>query len=175
VAGDDATVVVCDGLDPRESSRDLPRLADLPYEVVQIGHEDETVVDGVALWTVPAYNEPDGPHTGADGRPYHPEGRGCGFLVALGDTQAFWPGDTDVLPGHAELDVGVFLPPIGGAFTMDRAAAADLAAAMEPDAVVPVHYNTFDALETDSTAFLSDLAGRGVPVALDEGWTPPGA
>jgi len=175
VAGDDATVMVCDGLDPRTSPRDLPRPADLPYDVVEVGHEAERVIDGVPLWTVPAYNEPDGPHTRADGQPYHPEGRGCGFLVSLGDTRVFWPGDTDALPGHSEVDVDVFLPPIGGAFTMDRVEAADLAAAIGPDAVVPIHYNTFEALETDSGAFLSDLAGRGVPVALDEGWRWPGA
>ncbi|PSQ48138.1 hydrolase, partial [Halobacteriales archaeon SW_6_65_15] len=46
--------------------------------------------------------------------------------------------------------------------------AADLAEAMDPDLVLPVHYNTFEALETDSGAFAADVAGRGVPVVLDE-------
>jgi L-ascorbate metabolism protein UlaG (beta-lactamase superfamily) len=168
VASEDATIVAFDGLNTHDSSRDLSRLADLPYDVVEVGMEDETVVDEIPLWTVPAYNEPDGPHTRADGTPFHPEGFGCGFLVVLGETRVFWPGDTDVLDGHDELDVDVFLPPIGGAFTMDSEAAADLAVEMDPDLVVPIHYNTFEALETDSQAFASDVAAAGIPVALDE-------
>jgi L-ascorbate metabolism protein UlaG (beta-lactamase superfamily) len=80
----------------------------------------------------------------------------------------FWPGDSDALEGHAELDVDVFLPPIGGAFTMDRREAALLTANMDPDLVVPIHYNTFDALETDSTAFVTDVATESVAAALDE-------
>jgi L-ascorbate metabolism protein UlaG (beta-lactamase superfamily) len=51
---------------------------------------------------------------------------------------------------------------------MNRGEAATLAAAMEPALVVPVHYNTFDALETDSRGFAADVAESGVSVALDE-------
>jgi L-ascorbate metabolism protein UlaG (beta-lactamase superfamily) len=51
---------------------------------------------------------------------------------------------------------------------MDRHAAADLAAAMGPDLVVPVHYDAFPAIEADAAAFADDLEGRGVRVALDE-------
>jgi L-ascorbate metabolism protein UlaG (beta-lactamase superfamily) len=80
----------------------------------------------------------------------------------------FWPGDTDVLEGHDRLDVSLFCPPIGGAFTMDRHEAADLAAALYPDLVCPVHYDTFEAIETNARAFASDVASRGVPVVLDE-------
>jgi L-ascorbate metabolism protein UlaG (beta-lactamase superfamily) len=168
-----ATVVACDGIDIRDSTRDLDRLSTLPHDVRELGHEDEAVVEGVTLWTVPAYNEPGGPHTDPEGQPFHPEGRGCGFLLSIDGVRVFWPGDTDALPGHAELDVDVFLPPISQSFTMDRAEAAELAAEMRPDIVVPIHYNTFDALEADSQAFVGDVADWGVPVALDEGWTPP--
>jgi L-ascorbate metabolism protein UlaG (beta-lactamase superfamily) len=168
VAGPDATVVACEGIDPRQSSRDLPRFADLPQEVIAVGTEAERVLADVPLWTMPAYNHPDGPRAGANGQPIHPEGRGCGFLLALDGTRVFWTGDTDVLDGHAALDVDVLCPPIGGTFTMDRKEATDLAAAMEPDLVVPIHYNTFTAIETDSRTFAADVAGAGVPVALDE-------
>lgn len=168
VAGPDATVAVCEGIDPRGSGRELPRFVDLPHEVVELGTESQRVLAGVPLWTVPAYNRPDGPHTDGNGQPIHPEGRGCGFLLALEGTRVFWTGDTDVLAGHAELNVDVFCPPIGGTFTMDREEAAELAAAIEPELVVPVHYNTFATIETDSGAFAADVAAAGVPVALDE-------
>ena len=164
----DGTVLACEGIDPRQSRRDLPRFVDLGYEVQQTGTEDEHIFADTAIWTVPAYNEPDGPHTRADGAPFHPEGRGCGFLLGIDGTRVFWPGDTDVLDGHAELDIDVFLPPVGGAFTMDRHEAANLAEALDPELVVPIHYNTFEALETDSGAFAEELAERGVAVELDE-------
>ncbi len=168
VAAPDATVLAFEGIQPRRGRRDLPRFADLPHEVRTVGAEQQGVAADVLFWTVPAYNDPDGPRVGADGTPFHPEGRGCGFLLSVDGTRLFWPGDTDVLDGHAELDVDVLCPPIGGSFTMDRAEAADLAAATDPGLVVPVHYNTFDALETDSRAFAADVATAGVPVALDE-------
>jgi L-ascorbate metabolism protein UlaG (beta-lactamase superfamily) len=168
VASEDATVVACEGINPRNSGRNLPRFADLPFDVLAVGTEADRIVEEIPLWTVPAYNEPDGPHTRADGTPYHPQGRGCGFLLSVDGTRIFWPGDTDVLDGHEALDVDVFLPPIGGSFTMDRHEAARLAEAMDPDLVIPIHYNTFAALETDSTAFVEDVESRGVAVTLDE-------
>jgi len=167
VAAADATVLAFEGINVRDSSRDLPRLADIDHDVRTVGTEADVVAADLPAWTVPAYNHPDGPHTRADGSPVHPEGLGCGFLLSLDGTTVFWPGDTDVLAGHAELDVDVFLPPIGGSFTMDRDAAAALAVEMEPGLVVPIHYNTFGALETDSAAFAADLRGS-VAVALDE-------
>ena len=170
VAGADATIVAFEGINSRDSRRDLDRLVELPHDVREVGTDEEALVADVPLWTVPAYNHPDGPHTRADGQPVHPEGFGCGFLLSIGGTRVFWPGDTDVLEGHAELDVDVFLPPIGGSFTMDREGAAVLAGALDPALVMPIHYNTFDALETDSRAFAADAAARGVPVALDESW-----
>ena len=162
------TVLACEGINPRDSRRDLPRFSDLDHEIEHTSTEAEHVLAETPIWTVPAYNDPDGPRTREDGTPIHPEGRGCGFLLGIDGTRVFWPGDTDVLDGHAELDVDVFLPPIGGSFTMDRHEAAELAEALDPELVVPIHYNTFEALETDSAAFAEDLTARGVAVELDE-------
>jgi len=174
VAADDATLVVFEGVNSHRIDRDVERVTTLPYETRRVDDEADIAVGDVVVRTVPAYNRPDGPHTTPDGDPYHPEGFGCGFHLTLPgndtheDVRVLWPGDTDVLEGHAELDVSLFCPPIGGSFTMDRHEAADLAEAMAPDLVVPIHYDTFDALETDSSAFAADVASRGVPVVLDE-------
>lgn len=167
VAAEDVTLLVFDGLDVHDTDRTDVRPADLPYDVRRVGMEDELLAADVPVWTVPAYNEPDGPHTRQDGTPIHPEGFGCGFLLAMDGRRVFWPGDTDVLDGHDELDVDVFLPPIGGSFTMDRHGAADLAADLEPDLALPIHYNTFTGLETDDRDFVADVAESGVPVVLD--------
>ena len=60
------------------------------------------------------------------------------------------------------------LPPIGGSFSIDREAAADLARAMAPDLTLSVHYDTFDVLEADAETVIIDVARRGLPVVLDE-------
>jgi L-ascorbate metabolism protein UlaG (beta-lactamase superfamily) len=168
VAGEDATVVAFEGINVHATDRDLDRLADLDYEVRKVSMEADVLVDDVPIWTMPAYNHEDGRNVKDDGSPIHPKGIGCGFLVALDDTRVFWPGDTDVLDGHAELDVSLFVPTIAKNYTMNRHEAADLAEEMDPDLVLPMHYNTFESLEADSGAFAEDVAKRGVPVVLDE-------
>jgi L-ascorbate metabolism protein UlaG (beta-lactamase superfamily) len=168
VAGPDTTVVAFEAIDDQVADRDLPPLSSLPYDVVTVDDRASVTVDGVPVWTTPAYNEADGPHTRPDGTPFHPEGFGCGFLVDVEGTRVLYPGDTDALGPHQNVEVSVFCPPIGPRFTMDRREAAVLAARMRPDLVVPVHYNTFSTLETDSRQFAADVAGAGVPVALDE-------
>jgi L-ascorbate metabolism protein UlaG (beta-lactamase superfamily) len=167
VAHDDATVVVYEAVYPPGIDRDVKDLDALPQEVVRVDDETDTLLADVVVRTVPAYNRPDGSNVDADGDPLHPEGFGCGYVLTLGDTTVFWPGDSDVLDGHAELDVDVFLAPIGN-FTMDRQDAADLAGVLDPGLVVPIHYDTFEALEANSGAFAVNVAKRGVPVALDE-------
>lgn len=168
VADDDATVVLFEGINTHRIDRDVERPADLPFEVREVDAASDIAVDGAIVRTTAAYNDPDGPHVRGNGEPYHPKGLGCGFHVTLGGTSVYWPGDTDVLAGHEHLDVDVFCPPIGGTYTMDRREAADLAARLDPDLVLPVHYDTFEAIETDAEAFADDLRGRGVEVELDE-------
>ena len=168
VAHEDATVVVYEAVDASNVDRDVVPIAELPYDVVRAGYGESLSVGGVGVEVVPAYNRSDGPNVTGDGEPTHPEGFGCGFLLTLDGTSAFWPGDSDVIDAHDDLDVSLFVPPIGRSFTMDRHGAADLAERLEPDLVLPVHYNTFDALEADSAAFAADVAARGVPVVLDE-------
>ncbi|MFW5964243.1 MAG: MBL fold metallo-hydrolase [Natronomonas sp.] len=167
VAADTATVVVFEGINAHHIDRDVERPADLPYEILDVGAEADIAVGDAIVRTTAAYNDRDGPHVRPSGEPYHPKGRGCGFHVTLDGVSVYWPGDTDVLAGHEHLDVDVFCPPIGGTFTMDRHEAADLAEAMDPELVVPIHYDTFPEIETDAEAFVEDLRGRGIAVELD--------
>jgi L-ascorbate metabolism protein UlaG (beta-lactamase superfamily) len=195
VADPDATLVIYEGVDPAGIDRDVEPVEELPYDVVRVGDDahvrltaagddgagydhdvatggdDLPAADGDAVadvWSLPAYNDPDGPHARPDGSVPHPEGLGCGFYCSLGGTTAFWPGDSDALPGFEALEPSLFLANLGGTVVMDRHEAADLAEAIDPDLVVPVHYGTVDLLRADSGAFAADVAGRSIPVALDE-------
>ncbi len=168
VAAVDATVVVYENVDAERIDRDVTPVAELDRETRRVTDEAHLRVGPVDVFTVPTHNEPDGPHTDAAGEPYHPPGFGCGYRLSVGGCSVFWPGDGDALPAFAELDVDVFLANIGGNVVSNRQESAELAGQMDPDVVLPVHYDTFDLLASDSTAFAADVAGRGVPVALDE-------
>lgn len=62
--------------------------------------------------------------------------------------------------GHASVRIetdDVFIPPIGGNFTMDRQEAARFTGSIGPELVLPVHYDTFEEIETDADAFKQEV------------------
>ncbi|WP_440765268.1 MBL fold metallo-hydrolase [Natronorubrum sp. DTA7] len=156
VAGDDVTVAVFEAVDA----------SDLSYDVVDLPHEGELTVDGIEVRTVPAYNDPDGEHVDDDGSPFHAEDEVIGLLFDLEGTTIFFPSDTDFLEHHESITADVFVPPIGGHFTMDRHEAADFARNVQPDLVLPEHYDTFEPIETDAEAFAAELESDGIRVEL---------
>lgn len=156
VAGPDATVAVYEAVDTDELDR----------EVVDLPHEGTTTVAGIDVRTVPAYNDPEGEHVDDSGDPFHAEGEVVGLLLRIEDTTVFFPSDTDFLAHHESIDADVFVPPIGGHFTMDRHEAAEFARSVDPELVLPVHYDTFEAIETDAGAFADELEDDGIAVEL---------
>ncbi|QCS42893.1 MBL fold metallo-hydrolase [Natrinema versiforme] len=156
VAATDATIAAYEGVDT----------SDLSFEVIDLPLVGETTVAGIDVRTVPAYNDPEGDHLDEDGGPFHAEGEVIGLLLALEGTTVFFPSDTDFLPHHESISADVFVPPIGGHFTMDRREAAAFARSVDPDLVLPEHYDTFDPIETDAEAFADDLAADGIRVEL---------
>ena len=156
VAGPDATVAVYEAVET----------GDLGHEVVDLPYEGELTVAGIDVRTVPAYNDPDGDHVDDDGNPFHADGEVVGLLLDLGGTTVFFPSDTDFRPHHESVRADVFIPPIGGHYTMDRHEAAAFARSVAPELVLPVHYDTFEAIETDASAFVEDLAADGIRVEL---------
>jgi len=175
VAAPDATLVVYEGVDADRAGRPpSPETlaAEEGYDLRRIGEDDRIEAAGVPVRSLPAYNDPDGPQANPDGSVMHPKGSGVGYRFVVGDapTPVFWPGDSDTLPHHDGLDVSLFLANISGSVCMDRHEAAALAERLDPDLVCPIHYDTQSFLAADARAFAADVAGRGVPVVLDEGW-----
>lgn len=175
VAAPDATVLVYEAVSAQgvkeEGGRDVVEPEALPYDIRRVSYGDKVRLGDAEIEVVPAYNQPDGPRVDEDGTPSHPRGFGCGYVISVDDTRCFWTGDSDAIDEHLDLDVSLFLPSIAQNFTMNRHEAADLAAALDPDLVLPIHYNTFDDLRSDSGAFVTDVASRSVPVVLDENST----
>lgn len=171
VAAPDGTVVLFEAIDHdriRDNGREVADPATLDQTVIRVSTGETLTEAGVAVDVIPASNDPGGPNIDAAGDPIHPQGFGCGFRFAGDGTSFFWPGDSDVLAPHHDLAVDVFVPSIASNYTMDRHDAAALTESLDPGLVLPIHYNTFDALRADSRAFAGDVAGRGTPVVLDE-------
>ena len=156
VAGDDADVVVYEEVDTGDLDRDVTDLA----------YDGSLSVRGIDVEAVPAHNRADGEHVDEDGEPFHAEREVVGLVLTVDGTTVYFPSDTDFLSAHNHIEVDVFIPPIGGHFTMDREEAAEFADSVDADLVLPVHYDTFEAIETDADAFAEDVESRGPTVEL---------
>jgi L-ascorbate metabolism protein UlaG (beta-lactamase superfamily) len=74
-------------------------------------------------------------------------------IYHLGDTGLF--GDLELIGRRHAIDVA--LVPIGGFYTMDRHDAVEAVRMVGAREVIPCHYNTFPAIETDAEAFKAEV------------------
>jgi L-ascorbate metabolism protein UlaG (beta-lactamase superfamily) len=85
----------------------------------------------------------------------------AGLLIHFNDTVIYHLGDTclfsdlQLVGKRAPIDIALMC--IGGHYTMDSADAVDAAGFVGAKTVIPCHYNTFPAIETDAQAFKSDV------------------
>ncbi len=103
---------------------------------------------------------------GSEESPYSAEdgiaiGPAAGLVIRIGETTVYHAGDT-CLFGDMKLiaqrhDPDVALLPIGGHYTMDRHDAAIAADLLGAATVIPMHYDTFPPIETDSGAFKAEV------------------
>lgn len=160
VAADDTTIVAYEGIDTSDLAA--------PEAVWSLSYEEDLTVDDIRVQSVPAYNRADGEHVDENGEPFHAQHEVIGLLFSIEGTTVYFASDTDFLDEHEELtaDVDVFIPPIGGHYTMDRHEAADFVESIAPDLVLPVHYDTFETIETDAETFKQDVEASGPTVRL---------
>ena len=96
----------------------------------------------------------------------------AGLLVSVDGKHVYHAGDTALLTDMQLLrgKVDVALLPIGDNFTMGPDDAAEAVGFIEPDVVVPIHYNTWPVIEQDPEHFralVGDRARVEVMVAGD--------
>lgn len=125
--------------------------------------------DWGSIKLVPAWHTNTTP--GSDERPFSaelgtPMGVPAGLIIEMGGLTIYDAGDT-CLFGDMELigkrhGVDIALLPIGGHYTMDREDAAYAAELIGAKRIIPIHYNTFPAIETEVSAFADDLAAKGI-------------
>jgi L-ascorbate metabolism protein UlaG (beta-lactamase superfamily) len=155
---------------PRGFGRVGARLGLGPVEEVEPG--DRLTIDRVHFSVVEAR------HSGRR-EPFGPVGPATGCVLE-GSSTIYFPGDTDLFPGMADLagSLDVALLPVWGwgptigPGHMDPERAAQAAAILRPRLAIPIHWGTFypaglrrvrpDPFETPGLAF-AEAAGRHAP------------
>ncbi len=116
---------------------------------------------------VPAWHTNTAP--GSEEKPFSAEhgvalGSAAGLVIKVGETTVYHAGDTclfsDMKLIAERSDVDVALLPIGGHYTMDRRDAVVAAGFVGAATTIPMHYDTFPAIETDAEAFKSEVESR---------------
>jgi L-ascorbate metabolism protein UlaG (beta-lactamase superfamily) len=91
-------------------------------------------------------------------------GPAAGLVIKLGDVTVYHAGDTclfsDMKLIAQRSDVDVFMPPIGGHYTMDRRDAVVACEFVGAGTVIPMHYDTFPPIETDAGAFKEEVESK---------------
>ncbi len=96
--------------------------------------EDVRYPDGIRIESVNSYNI---------NKTYHPKNSGRGFILAIDSVTIYHAGDTDFIPEMENVTgIDIALLPIGGKYTMNVEEAAEAAKTINPEIVVPMHYNS---------------------------------
>lgn len=97
----------------------------------------------------------------------------AGFLMQLDRRRVYHAGDTALIKDMELLrgQVDVALLPIGDNFTMGPEDAARAVGMIEPDVVIPIHYDTFDVIRQDPQAFRERVGSDAEVVVLEPGST----
>jgi L-ascorbate metabolism protein UlaG (beta-lactamase superfamily) len=90
-------------------------------------------------------------------------GNPCGFLLTLAGQNIYHACDTGLfydmkLIGEEGVDVAIL--PIGDNYTMGPKDALRAVKLIEPKAVIPIHYNTFDLIKQDPEAFATQVTSQ---------------
>jgi L-ascorbate metabolism protein UlaG (beta-lactamase superfamily) len=84
-------------------------------------------------------------------------GHACGFIVNFFNTTVYFAGDTALFGDMALLGrlekIDYALLPIGDNFTMGPDDALEAASLLKPQAIIPMHYNTWPLIQQDPEKF----------------------
>lgn len=83
-------------------------------------------------------------------------GIACGFIVEIEGKRIYFAGDTALFSDMKLLrdeKISLALLPIGDVFTMGIEDAAKAVELIQPEVTIPMHYNTFPAIERDPKEF----------------------
>lgn len=98
-----------------------------------------------------------------------------GFVIEIEGQKIYHAGDTGLTMDMQLLEdenIDIALLPIGGNFTMDIMDAVKAVEFIKPNAVIPMHYNTFPVIEASPEEFASKVSSAEVVIlGAGEGYT----
>ncbi len=93
---------------------------------------------GIRIEAIPAYNLV---HKRKNGEPFHPKGRGNGYVLTIGQTRILIAADTENIPEIKALkNIDIAFLPMNLPYTMTPEMLADAAKAFQPKVLYPYHY-----------------------------------
>lgn len=120
---------------------------------------DVLTVKGIKIEAVPAYNLV---HMRRDGTPFHPKGRGNGYVLNFGSKRIYVAGDTENIPEMKELgQIDVAFLPMNLPYTMSPEMTADAVRLCKPGILYPYHFG-----ETDTSQIVNLLKGEKTEVRI---------
>lgn len=124
-----------------------------------IKENEEKPIGGFVVKAVPAYNLT---------KPFHPRGKGVGFVLQIDGKRIYHAGDTDKIPEMSELGkIDLAFLPIGGTYTMNIQEAVEAVETIKSKVVIPMHYNTFSEIKASPEEF-KNIVGKKAEVVILE-------
>ena len=118
---------------------------------------------GLKIEAVPAYNVV---HKRDTGEPFHPKGRGNGYVITFGGLRVYVAGDTEDIPEMKDLkNIDVAFLPVNLPFTMTGEMAANAVKVIKPKYLYPYHYAMGKSQLPELLDLMKDIQGvevRGV-------------
>ena len=128
------------------------RCADMLGYGEVMANGDKTVIDGITVEAVPAYNITEGRTQ------FHPKGRDNGFILTIDGLRVYIAGDTEDIPEMSAItDIDVAFLPCNQPYTMTTSQLVNAAKTIKPKVVFPYHYG-----QTDVTTLPAQLKDEGI-------------
>jgi L-ascorbate metabolism protein UlaG (beta-lactamase superfamily) len=103
---------------------------------------DTLIIEGIEISAVPAYNIE---HKRDNGEPFHPKGRGNGYILNFDEITVYIAGDTENIPEMADLqNIDIAFLPMNLPYTMTPEMVADAAKIIRPKILYPYHFGNTD-------------------------------
>ena len=124
--------------------------------IITVMPNQEFIVDGINVTTVPAYNL---------NKKFHPkENNWVGYIIELDGIKYYIAGDTDITDENMNVKCNVAFVPVGGTYTMTADEAAYLVNRIMPKIAVPIHYGSLVGTKEDANKFIEllndDIEGK---------------
>ena len=152
VAGGETVLVV-----PQKMEKQAQELRGFVGSIVTVRPGEALTVKGLALETVPAYNNI---------KPFHPQSVGwVGYILITDGIRIYAAGDTDATRDNRRVRCDIAMVPIGGTYTMTAKNAAGLINEIRPAVAIPIHYGSIVGSAADAETF-AELIDPEIRVVL---------